>query len=80
MMDLSDGLSSDLAAAVRASGVGAQIDEPIAAVHREHRQTFGEWKRVSSARLALHGGDDYELLFTVAQNERSQDPSTSFRA
>jgi thiamine-monophosphate kinase len=66
MMDLSDGLSSDLARLCAASGVGAEIEErqlPLA-------QSLGS-KSESPENLleaALHGGDDYELLFTV--NER----------
>lgn len=58
MMDLSDGLSSDLARLCAASGVGARIDSgllPLAALEDRRR----------ALDLALHGGDDYELLFTV---------------
>jgi len=63
MMDLSDGLSSDLARLCASSGVGAllekakipQVQIPYAA------QKYGG----DPLRLALHGGDDYELLFTV---------------
>ncbi len=53
-MDLSDGLSTDLERLVRASGVGAEIEE--SAVPRF---------RGATAAQALHGGEDYELLFTV---------------
>jgi len=62
MMDLSDGLSSDLARLCEASGVGAVVSEgvvPIAA----------GISRTEAIRLALHGGDDYELLFTVPAHE-----------
>ena len=58
MMDLSDGLSSDLPRLCAASGVGATIDSnslPISPLTGRSR----------ALRLALHGGDDYELLFTV---------------
>jgi thiamine-monophosphate kinase len=58
MMDLSDGLSTDLARLCKASGVGAVISE----------EALPEPKgvgRAEATRLALHGGDDYELLFTV---------------
>ncbi|HWP83561.1 MAG TPA: thiamine-phosphate kinase [Terriglobia bacterium] len=54
MMDLSDGLSIDLARLCKASGVGATIDAE--AVPR-----FPE----ASLEQALHGGEDFELLFTV---------------
>jgi len=58
MMDISDGLSTDLARMCKASGVGAVIAEgsipgPAGIPASE------------AARLALHGGDDYELLFAV---------------
>jgi thiamine-monophosphate kinase len=54
-MDLSDGLSSDLAHLCRASGVGARIESaalPLAAK--------------ASVDEAVNGGEDYELLFTAA--------------
>jgi thiamine-monophosphate kinase len=63
MMDLSDGLSTDLPRLCAASQVGAQIESTqIPAVH------FPKWNRSrspSALSLALNGGDDYELLFTV---------------
>jgi thiamine-monophosphate kinase len=58
MMDLSDGLSSDLPRFCSASGVGARID--VASLPR-----ISHINREESVRLALHGGDDYELLFAV---------------
>ena len=58
-MDLSDGLSTDLGRLVKASEVGAEIDEN--AVPRF---------RSASAAQALHGGEDYELLFTVPAKKK----------
>jgi thiamine-monophosphate kinase len=58
MMDVSDGLSTDLARMCAASGVGAVIAP--GAVPGPEGLAGGE-----AERLALHGGDDYELLFTV---------------
>jgi thiamine-monophosphate kinase len=58
MMDLSDGLSSDLPRLCAASGAGARVDVaslPVTALA----------KPAEAIELALHGGDDYELLFTV---------------
>ena len=52
-MDLSDGLSIDLARLCQASNVSAAIEAP---------PRF----RGASLEQALHGGEDYELLFTVA--------------
>jgi len=64
MMDLSDGLSSDLARLCEASKVRAQIEiERVPVAAGEFRRRFTDKER---ARAALHGGDDYELLFCVA--------------
>jgi len=54
-MDLSDGLSSDLAHLCRASGVGARIDS--AAIPVSGKANLDD---------AVNGGEDYELLFTSA--------------
>lgn len=54
MMDLSDGLASDLVHILRASGCGAEIDvEAIPAVG-------------GNVRAAVCGGEDYKLLFTAS--------------
>jgi thiamine-monophosphate kinase len=63
MMDLSDGLSSDLARLCAASSVGALLDHhhfPAVLVPRSFGRAVDQ-----SLQLALHGGDDYELLFTA---------------
>lgn len=59
MMDVSDGLSSDLPRLCAASGVGALIDPKRLPLLRG-------MDAESARQLALHGGDDYELLFTVS--------------
>jgi thiamine-monophosphate kinase len=61
MIDLSDGLSTDLEHICEESRVGAEIEAE--AIPRA--QAWPEKKRVA-LELALHGGDDYELLFTSA--------------
>jgi thiamine-monophosphate kinase len=63
MMDISDGLSSDLPRLCQASGAGARIE-----AHRIPRPELRrlDAKKYHALELALHGGDDYELLFTVA--------------
>lgn len=60
MNDTSDGFSTDLAHICEESGVGAEID--AAAIPRAH---VGKPVREVDLDLALHGGEDYELLFTV---------------
>lgn len=64
-IDVSDGLVQDLEHLCRASGVGAtlQVDQlPLAAGILETAQHLG----LQPVELALHGGEDYELLFTAA--------------
>lgn len=71
-MDLSDGLSSDLHRLCKASGVGAQIDAdrlPSVAVPEKLR-SLG----LDELTMALHGGEDYGLLFTVPQRWAAQIP------
>jgi thiamine-monophosphate kinase len=60
-MDVSDGLLGDLGKLAAASGLGACIDLerlPIAA-------ELAGYPLAEQERLVLHGGDDYELLFTL---------------
>jgi thiamine-monophosphate kinase len=61
MIDTSDGLSTDLAHICEESGVGAEIDASSIPSAR-----VGQPPRSVDLDLALHGGEDYELLFTVS--------------
>lgn len=63
MMDLSDGLSMDLPRLCKASGVGARIIE--AKIPQIRIPGALSKQRFDPLALALHGGEDYELLFTV---------------
>jgi len=63
MMDLSDGLSSDLPRLCAASAVGALLDGGKIPQVRIPNVALKRGR--DPMQLALHGGDDYELLFTV---------------
>jgi thiamine-monophosphate kinase len=61
-MDLSDGLAGDLPKILAASGVSAEIAAGGLPVISAVRALFpGHWRD-----LALRGGEDFELLFTIA--------------
>jgi len=65
MIDISDGLSTDIAHICGESGVGAEILEqalPKASIERPAHAV--------DLRFALHGGEDYELLFTAPRGKR----------
>jgi thiamine-monophosphate kinase len=67
MMDVSDGLSTDLGRLCVASKVGARIEAarvPRVAIPATLSRALKKSKQ-SSIEMALHGGDDYGLLFTV---------------
>jgi thiamine-monophosphate kinase len=74
MMDLSDGLSSDLPRLCAASGVGADVESENLPVVQHSSAVRG--LGVDSLQLALHGGDDYELLFTVRPSQMKLLPKT----
>jgi thiamine-monophosphate kinase len=68
MMDISDGLSTDLARLCAASRVGARIDAtriPRVAIPAS-LSALTKKLRLDPLQMALHGGDDYGLLFTVS--------------
>ena len=64
MIDLSDGLSSDLLHICKQSGVGAFIEEGKVPIHPDSQQLAIDF-RMDPITTALNGGEDYELLFTL---------------
>lgn len=65
MIDLSDGLSADLNHLCKESNVGATIDAAAIPLDEDVRHLCGR-RALDPLALALHGGEDFELLFTVA--------------
>jgi thiamine-monophosphate kinase len=67
MMDISDGLSTDLPRLCLASTVGARIDSQRVPCVQLPKGTARKLRgvRLDALQLALDGGEDYELLFTV---------------
>jgi thiamine-monophosphate kinase len=61
-MDISDGLSTDLAHLCEASGVRAEVEAAKLPLHPLAQQLG----RKHALEAALHGGEDYELLFTAS--------------
>ena len=64
MIDISDGLSSDLAHLCEESNVGALIKSSSIPIDKDVIRLCGR-RALDPLALALHGGEDFELLFTV---------------
>ncbi|MCB0507496.1 MAG: thiamine-phosphate kinase [Bacteroidetes bacterium] len=71
MIDVSDGLSSEILHLCQQSNVGCQLNEefvPIAEETYNKALDFG----IDPINCALSGGEDYELLFTISPEDRSK--------
>jgi thiamine-monophosphate kinase len=64
MIDISDGLSSELVHICQASGKGSRIYADKIPIHDETKRVSAEFD-IDPVIAALNGGEDYELLFTV---------------
>jgi thiamine-monophosphate kinase len=73
MIDISDGLSSDLHHLCGESKVGALIDAANIPLNQDVKTLCGR-RALDPLALALHGGEDFELLFTVAPENISRLP------
>ena len=74
MMDISDGLSSELMHICKQSGVGCRIFEKQIPIDYQ-TAVMAEEMNMNVTTCALNGGEDYELLFTVpiGDHEKIQD-------
>jgi thiamine-monophosphate kinase len=64
MIDISDGLASDLMHICKASGTGARIEEANIPMHDEAEAMALKFQ-LDPVTCSLNGGEDYELLFTA---------------
>lgn len=68
MIDISDGLASELIHICRESGVGCDIYENKLPIDPKTVLTLQDFE-IPATTVALNGGEDYELLFTVKQSD-----------
>jgi thiamine-monophosphate kinase len=79
MIDVSDGLSSEILHICKQSDVGCILYEEKIPIHNETKEMAVEFN-IAPTTCALNGGEDYELLFTIKQEDyekitRSEDIS-----
>jgi thiamine-monophosphate kinase len=68
MIDISDGLSSEIIHICKSSKKGCNIYEDKIPISNLTTQTCNEFN-LESTTVALSGGEDYELLFTIKQED-----------
>ncbi|MUH35049.1 thiamine-phosphate kinase [Zobellia amurskyensis] len=68
MIDISDGLSSEILHLCKSSKVGCNLFEEKIPLDPTVISACEEFN-IDSTTIALSGGEDYELLFTIAQND-----------
>ena len=71
MIDISDGLASELLHICKASGCGCQVYDERIPIVDETREAAAEFQ-MEPMVAALHGGEDYELLFTVPLSDHDK--------
>jgi thiamine-monophosphate kinase len=71
MMDISDGLATDLAHLCHESGVGAEIDWGLLPVEDSLKEAAAELG-TPAMDWVLRGGEDYQLLFTAGSKAEQQ--------
>lgn len=68
MMDISDGLSSEVKHISKQSNLGCRIYEEKLPIHQDSRQAAFKFG-LDPTVCALNGGEDYELIFTIKQED-----------
>ena len=68
MIDISDGLASEIIHLCKQSNVGCQLYEEKLPIDQQTYQTAMDFN-LNPSTCALNGGEDYELLFTVKQKD-----------
>lgn len=68
MIDISDGLSSEILHICTQSGVGCRLIEEKIPIDPQLIRTCEEFQ-LDSTTIAMNGGEDYELLFTIDQKD-----------
>jgi len=68
MIDISDGLASESLHLCKQSGTGCRLYEVKIPINPQTKELAMEFKLIPSV-AALSGGEDYEILFTIAQSD-----------
>ncbi len=68
MIDISDGLSSEIMHLCKQSGVGCNLYEDKLPIDPQFINVCEEFN-IDSTTVAINGGEDYELLFTIAMDD-----------
>ena len=71
MIDISDGLASELLHLSKHSGLGLRIFEEQIPIDNQTYETAVEFN-LDPITCALNGGEDYELLFTISQDDHEK--------
>ncbi|MFN8287582.1 MAG: thiamine-phosphate kinase [Chitinophagales bacterium] len=71
MIDLSDGLSSDVRHICKQSGVGCDINESMVPISEDAYHMALQFN-IDPITCALSGGEDYELLFTIQPEDETK--------
>ncbi|MEZ4702773.1 MAG: thiamine-phosphate kinase [Rhodothermales bacterium] len=78
LIDISDGLASEVLHLCRNSGVGALLDAKALPIHEETRRAAAHFSQDADT-YALYGGEDYELLFTMPEETLARMEASTFK-